>query len=55
MPRLRVNSFTVSIDGYGAGPEQSLQNPLGKGAESLHGWFRPTRTFQTMVAARRAQ
>lgn len=46
MTRVRVNCFAVSLDGYGAGPEQSLDNPLGKGGTGLHGWFFPTRTFQ---------
>jgi len=49
MPRLRVQCFAVSLDGYGAGPEQSLKNPLGVGGEALHKWFVPTRTFQTML------
>jgi len=49
MPRLRVQCFAVSLDGYGAGPEQSLKSPLGVGGEALHGWFVPTRTFQTML------
>jgi dihydrofolate reductase len=46
MPKLRVESFTISLDGFGAGPDQSLQNPLGVGGESLHGWALATRTFQ---------
>lgn len=46
MQRLRVESFTLSIDGYAAGPDQSLQNPLGVGGQSLHGWAIPTQTFQ---------
>lgn len=48
MSRLRVQSFTVSLDGYGAGPEQSLADPLGVGGESLHGWLVATRTFGQM-------
>jgi dihydrofolate reductase len=48
MTKLRVNAFGVSLDGYGAGPNQDLKNPLGVGGESLHKWFFPTRTFQTM-------
>jgi dihydrofolate reductase len=48
MPKLRVNAFAISLDGCGAGPEQSLDNPLGKGGEDLHQWFFPTRTFQKM-------
>jgi dihydrofolate reductase len=46
--KLRVNSFAISLDGYGAGPDQGLENPLGKGGEELHQWFYPTRTFQRM-------
>ena len=46
MSKLRVNSFSISIDGYGAGPHQSLENPLGAGGESLHDWIVATRTFQ---------
>lgn len=48
MGRLRVNSFAVSLDGYGAGPEQGLEYPLGRGGGELHRWFYPTRTFQRM-------
>lgn len=46
MTRLRVSSFAVSIDGYGAGPDQDLQNPLGVGGLELMEWFFPTRTWQ---------
>jgi dihydrofolate reductase len=46
MSKLRVHCFTLSFDGYGAGPDQRLENPLGIGGEALHGWFVPTRTFQ---------
>jgi dihydrofolate reductase len=45
-PRLRVESFTISLDGYGAGPRQDLDNPLGVGGTSLHGWAFTTRTFR---------
>jgi len=38
----------VSLDGYGAGPEQSLENPMGQGGRGLHQWAFPTRTFQAM-------
>ena len=48
MSRLRVQAFSVSIDGYGAGPRQSLEDPLGKGGMRLHEWFFHTRTFQQM-------
>ena len=46
MTRLRVESFTISLDGYGAGPKQSIDDPLGVGGTALHGWAFPTRTFQ---------
>src|SRR5256885_9845141 len=49
MSRLRVQCFAISLDGFGAGPEQSLKNPLGVGGEALHKWFVPTRTFQAML------
>jgi dihydrofolate reductase len=49
MQKLRVESFTISIDGFGAGPNQSLENPLGVGGEELHQWFFPTKTFQQNV------
>jgi dihydrofolate reductase len=49
MSKLRVNAFSISIDGYGAGPDQSLENPLGRGGEQLHEWFFPTKTFQKSV------
>ena len=48
MSKLRVNSFSISIDGYGAGPNQSLDEPLGVGGESLHDWMVATRTFRQM-------
>jgi dihydrofolate reductase len=49
MTKLRVHAFGVSIDGYGAGPNQSLDNPMGVGGTSLHEWAFATRTFQTML------
>ena len=49
MSRLKVHCFSISLDGFGAGPNQSLQNPLGEGGEELHRWFFGTRTFQRMV------
>ena len=49
LSKLKVSAFSVSIDGYGAGPDQSLQNPLGVGGTALHEWAFPTRTFQRMV------
>jgi len=49
MARLRVHSFSISLDGYGAGPDQDLANPLGVGGIALHQWFFATRTFQRMI------
>jgi dihydrofolate reductase len=46
MTRVRVAAFTVSLDGYGAGPDQDIDNPLGVGGTDLHQWLVPTRTFQ---------
>ena len=48
MPKLRVHGFAVSLDGFGAGPEQSLEHPLGVRGPELMQWFFPTRTFQRM-------
>ena len=45
VPKLRVHNFSVSLDGYSAGPDQSLENPLGAGGEQLHNWLIQTRTF----------
>ena len=49
MGKVRVAGFSVSIDGFGAGPDQSLEDPLGKRGGELHNWFYPTRTFRSMV------
>jgi len=46
--RLRVHTFSISLDGYGAGPNQDLQNPLGVGGPELFDWFFHTRTWQRM-------
>ena len=47
--RVRVETFTISLDGYGAGPSQDINNPLGVGGTDLHQWALPTRTFQRAV------
>jgi dihydrofolate reductase len=49
MPKLRVHNFTISLDGYGAGPHQDRNEPLGVGGEALHDWFVTTRTFRQMT------
>jgi dihydrofolate reductase len=46
MTRVRVDGFTISLDGYGAGSNQDITNPLGVGGTELHQWLVPTRTFQ---------
>jgi dihydrofolate reductase len=50
MSKLRVNAFGISIDGYGAGPDQALENPMGVGGMALHQWVLGTKTFQKMHA-----
>jgi dihydrofolate reductase len=47
--RLRVHNFSISLDGYGAGPRQDLHNPLGVGGLALHDWIFGTRTFRHMI------
>jgi dihydrofolate reductase len=44
--KLRVHNFSVSLDGYGAGPSQDPENPLGRGGLALHEWLTRTRTFR---------
>src|SRR5436853_1515101 len=48
MSKVRVSSFALSLDGYAAGPDQSLENPLGVMGPELFEWFFPTRVFQAM-------
>jgi len=48
MSRLRVQSFSMSIDGFGAGPDQDIENPLGVGGLEMFDWAFATRTFQKM-------
>jgi len=48
MSKLRVHTFSISIDGYGAGPNQDLEHPLGVGGPELFDWFFHTRTWQRM-------
>lgn len=49
MSRLRVASYSVTLDGFAAGPSQSLEHPLGVGGEALHGWVIGTRSFRKNV------
>jgi dihydrofolate reductase len=49
MSKVRVAGFSISLDGFGAGPEQSLEDPLGRRGQELHQWMFGTRFFQTMI------
>ena len=49
MPQVRVHNVSISLDGYAAGPNQSLENPLGVGGEGLHEWILETRTGRQML------
>ena len=49
MTRVRAAAFSISLDGYGAGPDQSLEHPLGIGGPDLHRWFFATRSFRAMT------
>lgn len=49
MAKVCVDSFSVSLDGYGAGPDQGESNPLGVGGRALHEWIFATKTGRTMI------
>lgn len=49
MSKLRVNCFSISLDGFGAGPDQDIDNPLGAGGVALHNWIFGTPTFLKMI------
>jgi dihydrofolate reductase len=49
MSKVKISGFTISADGFGAGPNQDLQNPLGVGGASLHQWLVGTQSFQDML------
>ena len=48
MKKVRVAGFSLSLDGFGAGPEQSIDDPLGKRGKELFQWYFGTKTFRTM-------
>ena len=48
MSKVRVAAFSISVDGFGAGPRQDLQNPLGVRGTELHSWFFHTEVFKKM-------
>lgn len=49
MSKVRVHAYSISIDGYGAGPDQTLKTPLGVGGQLLHSWMVKTETFHKMI------
>ncbi|MGO6986014.1 dihydrofolate reductase family protein [Rhizobium leguminosarum] len=49
MSKVRVAAFSLSVDGFGAGPEQSMNDPLGKRGTEMFEWFFRTRTFRAMI------
>jgi dihydrofolate reductase len=49
MAKLRVHNLAVSVDGYAAGPNQDIDNPLGAGGPQLHEWVFATRTGRRML------
>jgi dihydrofolate reductase len=51
MPKVKVGGFSVSLDGFGAGPDQSLEHPLGVRGQEVFQWFFPTRHFRQMQGA----
>lgn len=51
MGKVKVASFAVSLDGFGAGLSQSLENPMGIGGGGLHQWFRNTKVFHEMMGS----
>ena len=48
MSKMRIAGFAVSVDGFGAGPDQSPEHPLGKRGGELMGWFFPPRSLREM-------
>lgn len=49
MTKVRIGGFSLSLDGYGAGPAQNLADPLGQRGEELHTWMFGTKMFQAMI------
>lgn len=47
MPKLRVHNFTISLDGFAAGPDQRPDAPFGDGADGLHDWLVATRWWRS--------
>ena len=55
MQKVRVANFSISVDGFGAGPDQDINNPLGVGGTNLHKWFYPTDVFQKMQSGKKGE
>ena len=53
MSKVRVAAFSISLDGFGAGPRQDLNNPLGVRGFELHGWFQRHRSIQEDAGSER--
>ncbi len=49
MSKVKISAFTISLDGFGAGTNQSKENPLGVKGDKLHAWMYPTKMFQSMI------
>jgi dihydrofolate reductase len=49
MSKIKVLAFSISLDGYGAGPSQNMENPLGLKGNQLHTWMYPTKMFRRMI------
>lgn len=49
MSKLRVHALSISLDGYGAGPAQDMDNPVGVGGIAMHQWIFATRAFHQMT------
>src|SRR5687768_16792108 len=49
MSKLRVHNFSISLDGYGAGPNQTREEPLGRGGEDVHNWMFATEMWHRMT------
>ncbi len=49
MTKVKVAGFSVSLDGFAAGPDQSLDHPLGVRGQEMFQWFFPTKTFREMI------
>ena len=52
MPKIKVAAFSISLDGYGAGPRQDIDNPLGVRGLELHNWFFTTEVFKKQPGVR---